>query len=81
MPRKKNVISEVEVPEVEDDLFDEQKPEELEVDEFFDAVSDDFYGAEAWTVDEDEDNQEEREGIGAEGYTPRLTAPSNTDKN
>ena len=81
MPRKKQIISEQPIEKNDDELYDEQKPEELQVDNFFDAVSDEFYGAQAWIVDEDEDNQEEREGIGAEGYTPRLTAPSSTDKN
>ena len=59
MPRKKTIVNE-EKPElpIEDD-FDEQKPEELVVDDFFEAIDDEFYGNEAWIVDEDDENQEE----------------------
>lgn len=82
MAKKRNIKPNEELPPVEDvDLYDEQKPEELQVDDFFYAVSDEFYGPEAWIVDMDAEDQEEREGIGAEGYTPRTTAPSTSDKN
>ena len=58
MPKKKTIVeAEPELP-IGDD-FDEQTPEELVNDDFFEAIGDEFYGNEAWIVDEDDEDQEE----------------------
>ncbi len=80
MPKKKAVVNaEVELPI--EDKFDEQKPEDLVVDDFFYATAEGSDDPQAWAVDEEGIPLEELEGIGAAGYVPRLTAPSSADKN
>jgi len=80
MPKKKNVVDlDLELPT--NDESNEQKPEDLVVDDFFYATQDGSSDPQAWAVNEEGAPTEELEGIGAIGYTPRLTAPSTTDKN
>lgn len=82
MPKKKVVLNEEpEMPIENEEDFNEQKLEDLVVDDFFYATADGSSDPHAWVVDEEGIPLEELEGIGAAGYVPRLTAPSASDKN